>query len=81
MVRTSLAWTTSTRRSCRWICSHGGADFGFVADEKQGGDGAVCVECLFDAFDDDPATVVATHDIHCDSHKRREREDKNRARG
>ena len=26
-------------------------------------------ECLFDAFDDDPATVVATHDIHCNSHR------------
>ena len=25
-------------------------------------------QCPFDAFDDDPATVVATHDIHCNSH-------------
>jgi hypothetical protein len=24
---------------------------------------------LFDAFDDDRTTVVATHDIHCNSHK------------
>src|SRR5581483_5226526 len=45
-----------------------GLDFGFPAHEKNRGDGFVRFECLFDAVDDDRATVVATHDIHCDSH-------------
>ena len=47
----------------------GGIDFSLIANEINRGDGPVCIECLFDAFDDDPATVVATHDIHCNSHK------------
>ena len=34
---------------------------------------SVGFERQFDAFDDDSATVVATHDIHCDSHKVEER--------
>jgi hypothetical protein len=46
----------------------GGADFGFIADEQDLADGRISFECAFDAFDNDRATVVATHDIHCNSH-------------
>ena len=56
-------------------------DFGLVADEVEGVMARIGFECPFGAFDDDPATVVATHDIHCDSHKRKEREDVLRALG
>ena len=47
----------------------GGAGFRFVADEEHLADGRISFEGLFDAFDDDCATVVATHDIHCNSHR------------
>jgi hypothetical protein len=47
----------------------GGMDFGFVADEIQGGDLLIGLEGAFGAFNDHTAPVVATHDIHCDSHK------------
>ena len=47
----------------------GGVDFGLVADEVEGGDFLVGLQRPFGACDDDPATVVATHDIHCDSHR------------
>src|ERR1041385_303818 len=40
----------------------------FVADEVEGADFVAGLECAFGAFDDDPTTVVATHDIHCNSH-------------
>ena len=47
----------------------GGVDFSLVADEKNARRCPVRLQGAFDAFDDDPATVVAAHDIHCDSHK------------
>ena len=34
----------------------------------------VGLECAFGAFDDDTATMVATHDIHCNSHKEKSAE-------
>ena len=46
-----------------------GVNFGGIADQEEGGDLLVGLESPVGAFDDDPATVVATHDIHCDSHK------------
>ena len=47
----------------------GAMNFSLIADEVNRGDRLVSFECLFDAFDDDRTTVVATHDIHCNSHK------------
>ena len=47
----------------------GGVDFTSVADQVEGGDSLVSLQSPLDAFDDHPATVVATHDIHCDSHR------------
>ncbi len=44
-------------------------DRGFVSDEVKSGDFFVGLKCPLGAFDDDPAAVVTTHDIHCDSHK------------
>ena len=46
-----------------------GVDFGLVADQVEGGDVFVVLQRPFDAGNDDPATVVAAHDIHCDSHR------------
>ena len=65
---TSLAWMTRTRWSRKPRSRQGGVDFGLVADEVKGGDFVVAFQRPFGAGDDDPATVVATHDIHCDSH-------------
>jgi hypothetical protein len=39
-----------------------------VADEVNGSEVFVGFESSFDSFDDHFATVVATHDIHCDAH-------------
>ena len=39
-----------------------------VADEVDGGEMVVGFESAFNAFNDDLATVVAAHDIHCDAH-------------
>jgi hypothetical protein len=44
-------------------------DVGPVADQVEGRDSSVGLQRPFGAFNDDPAAVVATHDIHCDSHK------------
>ena len=46
-----------------------GVDLSPVADQVESGDSSIRLERAFGAFDDDPASVVATHDIHCDSHK------------
>ena len=46
----------------------GGVDFGFVADEEQGGNALVGLDGPQGAFNDHPAAVVAAHDIHCNSH-------------
>ena len=40
-----------------------------MADQENGGNARVGFQRAFDSFNDDPATVVATHDIHCDSHR------------
>ncbi len=69
MVSTSLAWTVSTRESVRPRLGARGGDVDFVADEADEIDLRVGGQRPFDAFDDYPATVVATHDIHCDTHK------------
>ena len=47
----------------------GGVDFGLIADQIEGGDFLVVFQCPPDALDDDSAPVVATHDIHCNSHR------------
>ena len=49
--------------------SQSGLDILLLADQKYGANFRVGGERTFDAFDDNPATVVATHDIHCNSHK------------
>jgi hypothetical protein len=46
---------------------------GLVANEVQARDAGVRFQCVFDAFDDNLTTVVATHDIHYNSHKWKER--------
>jgi GTP cyclohydrolase II len=43
-------------------------NFSFVADEVKSGDVFVSLKCPFGAFDDDATTMIATHDIHCNSH-------------
>ena len=44
-----------------------------LADQVKLGDIRVGLERLLDPINDDPASVVATHDIHDDSHKWKER--------
>jgi len=39
-----------------------------TAHEQDAGEPGFRLNGLLDARDDDPATVVATHDIHCNSH-------------
>jgi hypothetical protein len=51
----------------------GGLDFGLLADEMKLGDERVGLQRQLDPIDDDPASMVATHDIHDDSHKWKER--------
>ena len=53
--------------------SEGGLDLGLSADEVEFGDVRVGLQRQFDAIDDDFDSVVATHDIHDDSHKWKER--------
>ena len=48
----------------------GGVDFASVANQVEGSNSLVGLECAFGAFDDHSATVVATHHIHCNSHNR-----------
>jgi hypothetical protein len=50
-----------------------GLDLGFQPDEVQLRNVRVGLERLFDTIDDDRDSVVATHDIHDDSHKWKER--------
>ena len=52
----------------------GGVDVRAVADQEEGGDLFAGLQGAHGAFNDDAAAVVATHDIHCDSHKRAGRE-------
>jgi hypothetical protein len=47
----------------------GGMDFRLVTHQVKRADLFVGLECPLGPLDDHPATVVATHDIHCDSHK------------
>lgn len=51
----------------------GGPNFVLFTNEQQGGNFLVRIQRAFDAFDDNPATGIATHDIHCNSHKWKER--------
>ena len=51
----------------------GGLDVLLPANEMERGNLFFRFERAFDAFDDDTRAVVATHDIHYDSHKWRER--------
>ena len=46
----------------------GGMDFASIADQVKSADALVGLERPLRAFDDHPAAVVATHDIHCNSH-------------
>ena len=46
-----------------------GVDLTSVADEVESGNFRVGLQRSLCAFDYDPAAVVATHDIHCNSHK------------
>src|ERR1035438_3447378 len=48
----------------------GGMDFAAVADQIESRNSLVGLQGPFGALDDHSASVVATHDIHCDSHKR-----------
>ena len=73
MVRTSLAWTTRTRWSRKPRAGRAAWISASVADQVKGGDSRVGLQRPLGALDDDPAAVVATHDIHCDSHNRTER--------
>ena len=45
-----------------------GVDFGLMADQEKGGDVFVVLQGLFDAGNDNATTVIAAHDIHCNSH-------------
>ncbi len=45
-----------------------------IPHQVEGGDTGICFESQFGASDDDFATVVATHDIHCDSHRHEDAE-------
>ena len=53
--------------------SQGLFDLVLVTHQKEFADLPVALQRLFDALDHDPASVVATHDIHNDSHKAKER--------
>jgi len=48
-------------------------DLGLLADEVKFGDVWVGLQGQLDSIDDDAGSVVATHDIHDDSHKWKER--------
>ena len=55
------------------VLGEGGLDFGFATDDVKLGDFGDGLEGEFNAIKHDPASVVAAHDIHDDSHKRKER--------
>ena len=46
----------------------GGMNVSLIADKVEGGNFIIAFQRPFGTGNDDPATVVATHDIHCDSH-------------
>ena len=48
-------------------------DLALQSDEMDFGNRRVGLQGQLDPIYDDPGTVVATHDIHCDSHKWKER--------
>jgi hypothetical protein len=50
-----------------------GLYFVLFADKEQLADFRIGLQCDFDPIDDNPASVVTTHDIDCDSHKKKER--------
>jgi hypothetical protein len=50
-----------------------GLDLGLVADKAKLGDRGVLLEGELNPVDDDLWTTVATHHIHADAHKRKER--------
>src|SRR2546422_531208 len=52
---------------------HRRPDLRLVPHQVKLGNSVAGVERGFDAFDDNLATMVATHDIHYDSHKAKER--------
>ena len=54
-------------------------DVSLVADKVEGGNFVVAFQRPFGTGDDDPATVVAAHDIHCYSHRKRENAELSRA--
>ncbi len=56
-------------------CADGSLNFVLLANQMERADLLVSFERAFDAFDDNPAAVVATHDIHYDSHKWGKRRD------
>ena len=58
---------------------HRRPDLCFVTHEAKPGDFVAGVERDFDALDDNLTAVVATHDIHYDSHKAKERRGNNSA--
>src|ERR1019366_10387971 len=51
----------------------GGVDFAPIANQVKGGNPLIGLQSPLGALDDHPAAVVATHDIHCDSHKETQR--------
>ena len=48
----------------------GGVNVDLIANQVNGGDFFVALKRLFDAFDDNTTPVIATHDIHSNSHRR-----------
>jgi hypothetical protein len=47
----------------------GGVNVSLIANQVKGGDGFIVLKRLFDAFDDNTTPVIATHDIHSNSHR------------
>jgi hypothetical protein len=47
-------------------------DFFLLSDQEKRGYFLICFQRASDALDDDPTTMVATHDIDYDSHKWKE---------
>ena len=47
----------------------GGMNCSLITDEIKGGDFFIGLERELGTCDDHSATVVAAHDIHCDSHR------------
>lgn len=47
-----------------------GVNCGLVSDQVKSGNSLISLKRAFGTFDYNAAAVVATHDIHCDSHTR-----------